>query len=126
MSFTYSEKEIERGKADCIFCGQPVLEKGFFMQKVGHEHRQKYDSHHYTLSPHKKFLFHIECFSKNLFQKDFPNIEVDKSFFKYLEPSRKSGKIIWRFDKLEIKEGCTQDEFDAFISKVAKRILKES
>ena len=126
MSFTYSEKDIERGKATCIFCGKTVLEKGFMMQKVEHKHNQRYNNHHYTLSPHKKFLFHIECFSKNLFKKDFPHIEVDESFFKYLEPARKKGKIIWNFDKLAISEGCTQDEFDAFISKVAKRILKES
>lgn len=125
MSFTHDEKDVERGKATCIFCGKPVLEDGFLMQKVGHK-ELKYGSHHYTLNPHKKFLFHSECFSKNLFKKDFPHIEVDESYFKYLEPARKKGKIIWTFDKLAIGEGCTQDEFDTFISKVAKRILKES
>lgn len=125
MSFTYSKEKIERGKADCIFCGKPMIEDGFIMQKVG-EKTLQYGSHHYTLKPNKKFFFHTECFSKNLFQKDFPHIKVETSFFKYLEPARKSGKIIWKFDKLEIKEGCTQEEFDSFISKVAKRILKES
>lgn len=120
MSFSYYSDDIEKGKADCIFCGEPVLKDCFVMQKA------KYNKHHYSLVANKKFLFHSECFSKNLFKKDFPHIKVDESYFKYLEPARKNGKIIWKFDKLVISEGCTQDEFDAFISKVAKRILKES
>lgn len=124
MSWFFNKHDIEKGVANCLFCGEPVIEDGksFLIQQINTKNN-KAGNFHYSLNGQRKFLSHSECLTKNLFHKDFPSLEVEESFYKHIEMKRKNYKKVWALGDIVIDENCTQEEFDFLSIKVAKRLL---
>ena len=125
MSFNLRKKEIEKGKANCLLCRKPVVENGqaFLIQQVKSNPADTIVR--YSLNGQRKFLAHHECLVSYMFSQDFPNINVEPFYLKYLELRRKSNKPVWMLADQVIDEEITQEEFDGCATRVAKKVLQE-
>lgn len=127
MSWRFNRRDVENNKAECLFCGEDVVEEGkaFLVQQINVKPTANTVNISYSLNGQRKFLSHHGCMMKHLFQRDFPHLEVEEYFYKYLEIRRKNKRQVWALYDKVIKEGCSQEEFDSLSKIVAKKLLQE-
>lgn len=126
MSWFFDKTDFENGKADCIFCGEPVRKSGdgFVVQQVEISNKSNLGSR-YRLNGQRKFMAHNRCLSKAIFSKQFLNVKIEESLYEFIQPKRKNKEIVWSIENLIIDDKTTQEDVDLASSKIAKNLLAE-